>query len=401
MAARLVEVIADQGESRYRYGSGCIVRGRTVLTAAHVVAGAQRIQVRDPDKTMYSATMDRRFVGDADGPGPDLALVEIDDAAVDLPPMELARVDRDGPTDEPVERCHAIGYPWFAETPSPAAVRDTVDAIGVVPVLSKLAAGLLSVQVSISPRPLPPKQVRLEESEWSGMSGGPVVAAGQLLGVVAEHAPREGPSAITAVPLTALEQDPAHPGWGPGVKDPAAWWARLGVSGLADLQRLPAAPERPEHLRELESRLPLGPADVTALQAYLVAVVKVLDRDLWREAAGGRPFSVTSIERTLAVRSSNADADDATRIERLDATALGASCERLVVVGGAGAGKSWLARRYAIRAAEAALVLLKGADDADEVEIPLFARCAPFLRRAGRDSTGLDGARRRLPRRDR
>ena len=62
------------------------------------------------------------------------------------------------------------------------------------------------------------------------MSGAPVVAAGRLLGVVTEHAPREGPSAITAVPLTALEPDPAHPGWGPGVKDPSAWWARLGVT---------------------------------------------------------------------------------------------------------------------------------------------------------------------------
>jgi hypothetical protein len=249
LRARLVEVIADWGEAaaeRYRYGSGCIVRGRTVLTAAHVVAEAVSVQVRDPHKTLFSATVHPRFVGDPNGPGPDLALVELDDPAVDLPPLRLARVDRDSPTEEPVERCHAIGYPWFAETRSPTVVRDTVDAIGVVPVLSKLAAGLLSVQVSISPRPLPPAQVRLGESEWSGMSGGPVVAAGRLLGVVVEHAPREGPSAITAVPLTALEQDPAHPGWGAGVKDPSAWWARLGVTGLADLERLPAAPERPK-----------------------------------------------------------------------------------------------------------------------------------------------------------
>ena len=51
LAARLVEVIADWGEAaaeRYRYGSGCIVSGRTVLTAAHVVAEAVRVQVRDP-----------------------------------------------------------------------------------------------------------------------------------------------------------------------------------------------------------------------------------------------------------------------------------------------------------------------------------------------------------------
>jgi hypothetical protein len=162
----LVEVIADRGESaarRYVYGSGCIVRGRTVLTAAHVVAGALSVQVRDPHKRdpkkrMYSATVDPRFVGDADGPGPDLALVEINDPTMNLSPMELARVDRDGPRDEPVERCHAIGYPRFAETPSPTPMRDTVDAIGVIPVLSKLASGLLSLQVSISPRPLPPEE---------------------------------------------------------------------------------------------------------------------------------------------------------------------------------------------------------------------------------------------------
>jgi hypothetical protein len=246
LAARLVEVIADRGASaaeRYVYGSGCIVRGRTVLTAAHVVAGAQSIQIRDPDKKPYLATVDPRFVGDANGPGPDLALVEIDDPAVDLDPIGLAQVERG--TEEPVERCHAIGYPSFAETQAPA-VRDTVDSIGVVPALSKLATGLLSVQVSISPRPLPPEDKSLAESEWSGMSGAPVVAAGRLLGVVTEHAPREGPSAIMAVPLTALEPDPAHLGWGPGVQDPSAWWARFGVRGLADLQRLPAVSERPK-----------------------------------------------------------------------------------------------------------------------------------------------------------
>jgi hypothetical protein len=173
--------------------------------------------------------------------------------------MGLARVDRDSATDEPVE-CRAIGYPWFAETPSPAAVRDTVDARGEISVLSKLAVGLLSVQVSNSPRPLPPAQVRLGESdEWSGMSGGPVVAAGRLLGVVTEHAPREGPSAITAVPLTALEPDPAHPGWGPGVTDPSAWWSRLGVAGVEELKLLPPPPPRLEPaywatMREIRGR---------------------------------------------------------------------------------------------------------------------------------------------------
>jgi WD40 repeat protein len=252
LAARVVEVITEVGgatDSGYRYGSGCIVRGRTVLTAAHVVAGAVSVVVRGPGKVEYTATVDQRFVGDVDGPGPDVALVEIDDPAFsgDLPPIELARVDRDSAAAEPVERCHAVGYPWFAEVPSRVAVRETVDAIGVVPVLSNLAAGLLSVQVTIAPRELPPQDLALGASQWSGMSGAPVVASGCLLGVVTEHAPREGPSTVTAVPLTALQADPAHEEWGPGVADPAAWWSRLGVQGIGELRRLPVPPPpRPE-----------------------------------------------------------------------------------------------------------------------------------------------------------
>jgi hypothetical protein len=249
LAARVVEVIADLGDSaaeRYRYGSGFIVRGGTVLTAAHVVAGAVSITVRDPDKRMFPASADPRFTGDADGPGPDLALIEIDDPDPGLPPAGLARVDRDSPTGEPVRDCQVIGYPAFMEqdTPDGGQVRETADASGHVPVLQRLAGGLLSVQVTHSPRPLPPKQTALGESQWSGMSGAPLLAGGLLLGVVSEHAPREGPSAITATPLTALEADPAHPGWGSGVADPAAWWARLGVPGISGLRRLPPRPEQ-------------------------------------------------------------------------------------------------------------------------------------------------------------
>ena len=70
LTARVVEVLADLGEGhepRYRVGSGCIVAGRTVLTAAHVVTGAVGVQVRDPGKVLHPAVLDPGFVGDADG----------------------------------------------------------------------------------------------------------------------------------------------------------------------------------------------------------------------------------------------------------------------------------------------------------------------------------------------
>ena len=151
-----------------------------MLTAAHVVEGAVSVKVRDPGKVVHEATLDPGFVGDVDGPGPDLALVEITDPAIDVPAMGLAAVDRDSATGDPVERCHAVGYPAFMEREAPdgGRFRETVDAFGHVPVLSGLAGGLLSVQVSSAPRPLPPEQTALGESEWSGMSGGPVVAGG-------------------------------------------------------------------------------------------------------------------------------------------------------------------------------------------------------------------------------
>jgi hypothetical protein len=259
LAKRVVEVIADRGEAahpRYRYGSGCVVAGRTVLTAAHVVEDAVRVTVRDPNKVAREAALDPKFVGDVTGPGPDLALVEITDASINVPAMGLAAVDRDSLAADPVRGCHVVGYPAFAEQDG-GRFRATADAVGDVPVLSRLARGLLSVQVSQRPRPLPPERTTLGQSEWSGMSGAPVVAAGLLLGVVSEHAPREGSSSITATPLTALEADPAHPHWGRGVPNPDAWWSRLGISGLHALRRLPPRGTEPAYwatVREIHGR---------------------------------------------------------------------------------------------------------------------------------------------------
>src|SRR4029077_3618996 len=126
----------DASPRRYRCGSGCLVAGRTVLTAAHVVAGAVRGVVRGPDKVEHDAALDPAFVGDTAGGGPDLALIEVTDGGVpSLPGMALAAVDRDSPAGELVKECHTIGYPEFREqeTADGRGFRETADAVGQVP----------------------------------------------------------------------------------------------------------------------------------------------------------------------------------------------------------------------------------------------------------------------------
>jgi tetratricopeptide (TPR) repeat protein len=265
---RLVEVIADFGPAGYRYGSGCVVAGKTVLTAAHVIAGAVAVTVRDTSKRSYPAEIDAAFVGDPDGPGPDLALVQVDALPGDgYPPLGLGRAVRDSAVPVVIERCHAFGFPGFAESAAPIPSRDSVQAIGVIAALSKLARGLLSMVVSAEPAPLSPERARSGESPWSGMSGGPVVAEERLLGVVVEHSLAEGSSAITVVPLTALEANPAQPRWGPGVPDPAAWWRRLAVGGPADLHPVPTPSPTPETAASRTS-------------AYLAQVARIAPTDL-------------------------------------------------------------------------------------------------------------------------
>ena len=136
----MVEVIADFGSAavpRYRYGSGCIVLGATVLTAAHVIAGAVSVEVRDTRKRAWPASADEKFVADHYGGAPDLALLVIDAAAgYDLPPLPLAAVDRASTTGEPVIGCVAVGYPEFMErTVDGTSIRDTVGAAGQVQTL--------------------------------------------------------------------------------------------------------------------------------------------------------------------------------------------------------------------------------------------------------------------------
>jgi DNA polymerase III delta prime subunit len=236
---RVVAVEADLGEGhspRWRYGSGLLLGGRQILTAAHVVVDAAAVTVRGPDMVQRTANLDGSLIGDPNRL--DLALLEVPEAEV-LPGVEVAGVNRDVATGgQLVDNCWALGYPAFTEIDRDGTGRSrrvTEQVRGVVAPLSQQEEHLLSLQVTATPRALP--LGTLDRSEWSGMSGAAVFTGDLLIGVVAEHAPRRGPSEITVTPFERLLFANTAP------FDASEWWDRLGV----DPQRLPLLPHVAAH----------------------------------------------------------------------------------------------------------------------------------------------------------
>lgn len=72
--------------------------------------------------------------------------------------------------------------------------------------------------------------------------------------------------------------------------------------------------------------------------------------------------------------------DSSEKVSRdLDPIECAAKADRLVVLGGPGAGKSWLARQVARRAAKTGLALLANREPIDRIELPLLVPIAPFF----------------------
>ena len=157
-------------------------------------------------------------------------------------------------------------------------------------------------------------------------------------------------------------------------------YAMLGVH--ADLAALLAYQEAADagrfaalmsELGRVLDRLPPGPADERQVTVYLAALIRWLDTDPWPSDTrfAGPALTPAAIERKLRIVSDNGQVE-----QDLDADDLARQCIRLVIVGGPGSGKTWLARRTARLCAEAALDRLAAGALTDEVELPLYTTCA-------------------------
>ncbi|ROO87360.1 trypsin-like peptidase [Actinocorallia herbida] len=235
---RFVEVLAmwrtAEGRSRWEQASGLLIDGRHVLTSQHAIpAGTLRITVRHllPDGTKQTWSATTRLTGD---PGhADLALLALDEDAGPLPPVGFARISGGGDRAATLDDCHAVGFPAFMERgKGTQRVRYQAHVSGRIPVFQIPGPGLRTLRTTHTPdqERLPASGSTLAGTPWSGMSGAAVIAGGHVVGVVSEHAPRQGASDLTIVPITLIDNLP----------DAAAWWDVLGTSADA-LPMLPAA----------------------------------------------------------------------------------------------------------------------------------------------------------------
>jgi hypothetical protein len=120
-------------------------------------------------------------------------------------------------------------------------------------------------------------------------------------------------------------------------------------------------------------RLPPGPADREEVALYLATLIRWLNTDPWPRDTGfaGPVLTPAAIERKLSIASDRGKGDP-----DLDADDLAKRCTRLVVLGGPGSGKTWLARCTTRLCAEAVLDALAAGAIPGEVELPLFTTCA-------------------------
>ncbi|MEU5208820.1 peptidoglycan-binding protein [Streptomyces sp. NPDC020742] len=189
-AERVAEIIVVRHDGTGRRGSGYLVRADTVLTAAHVVAGAQQIRVRS-EKDGSVLWDGEAEVAWSDG-NIDVAIL-----ALSTTPKALGRIRpavfgavREGDAGL---RCSALGFPLFKRRQDARGVyRDSFHARGGIALLTGRREGVLELRVQEPERDPDPWR-----SPWEGMSGAAVWAHGRIIGLITAHHRPEGLGSLT------------------------------------------------------------------------------------------------------------------------------------------------------------------------------------------------------------
>ena len=198
---RAAEVITTPATGRDRRGSGYLLAGGLVLTAAHVVDGATTIRVR------FNADQEGQWIARAhpawSDTGLDIAVLRIIEESVD--PLGAAPVVagvRFGRITRPPVECETVGFPRFKVREDPAHLgadrrptqyRDSEHAIGPATTWSNRREGTLQIRVG-----KPEHGSDRRRSPWEGMSGAPVFSGDALIGVIGKHHRSDGLGTLAA-----------------------------------------------------------------------------------------------------------------------------------------------------------------------------------------------------------
>ncbi|MEU1533789.1 effector-associated domain 2-containing protein [Streptomyces fagopyri] len=203
VAEVMVRPVAGRGPGRR--GSGYRVGLRWVLTAAHVVRGAE------------GGTAGVRFEADRAAEWTAPARVVLASGKADVALLEITgSVPPDGPAAGPeppaygavpdadvVLPCSAMGFPRFKlredrmrllDDGSASQYRDSCHATGITSVLSNRREGTL--ELAVTP---PESDPEPDRSPWEGMSGAAVWHDGTLVGLVSAHHRTDGLGRLAAV----------------------------------------------------------------------------------------------------------------------------------------------------------------------------------------------------------
>jgi hypothetical protein len=131
-------------------------------------------------------------------------------------------------------------------------------------------------------------------------------------------------------------------------------------------------------LKRLLDRLPPGPAGRGEIAVYLRTLIDWVNTDPWPQHFGGPALAPADIERKLRLITT-----DRVDGQELSADDLAERCQRLVILGAPGSGKTWLAKRAARRCAEEARQALAAGATLDEVELPLYTTCSRLQKSDG------------------
>ena len=214
---RVVAVVAGLDTGQVQIGSGYLVTERLVLTARHCSVDKKTGR---PSTRLW---VTRRSDGSeaeaalvAAGTGLDVAVLEVED-----PPWEgrlasgsprFGRVDRTH-TGE-LRDCQAVGFPLWQFDPAEHG-RNAAELHGTIRVTEDAESGFLVMRdpdlgdVSVPATAKPAD--RSGGSPWGGLSGALVFCRGIALGIVVEHHPRQGRSAIRILPAERFAASPSAP----------------------------------------------------------------------------------------------------------------------------------------------------------------------------------------------